>query len=121
LITIASQVGVLTLEEFVSDEPYQFYREGWDVSDGRSITGSIRIKGNAYTPKRRWEFGYKVPRGEIDLFESIYATQHSQLVALTDGYAAPPITVIVVLDIDGKYATRLAGDWWLLQFSAREE
>ncbi len=120
LISCAGIPNTLVLSEFATDQPYENLFEGFTRSDGRSLTGSLRLKGNNYPPTRIWALNFVVSAAQLELFRSILAIQRLQQVSIEDRWESPVTTASVWLDADGRYATKRAGDW-LLQFTAREE
>jgi hypothetical protein len=63
---------------------------------------------------------FKVSRAELSVFEAIVANQIAGAAVLVDNFESPPTSNFVWIDLDDRYATRIAEDWWLVQFSARE-
>ncbi len=121
VLYIAGLPDTLLLSEFVED-PYVLAREGYDKSDGRSLTGSIKTKGNQYDPTKIWHLAFAVNRTQADLFESILAAQRNGGQAvLVDSFKAAGVSTTVYLDADDRYLTSIGFDWYLLQFTAREE
>jgi hypothetical protein len=112
--------NTLVLSEFVTDTPYDVLVEGFDHSDGRSLAGSLRLKGNHYVPTRVWLLNFVVSAAQLELFRSILTVQAAQQVSIEDRWESPVSIAPVWLDIDGRYATKRASDW-LLQFTAKEE
>jgi hypothetical protein len=119
-IVVTNAGGSIELCEFVTETPYARYREGWRESDGRSLAGKIRVKGGNYPAKLRWDLAFKVSRAELSVFEAIVANQIAGAAVLVDNFESPPTSNFVWIDLDDRYATRIAEDWWLVQFSARE-
>jgi hypothetical protein len=120
LLSVAGIGDSLMLSEFL-DSPCNLVREGFDASDSRSLTGSIRVKGNAYTPPHKWHLVFIVNRAQASLFEAMLLAQKSgQQIALFDRFGAGT-TTNVWIDVDDRYLTEQAPDWLLLQFTAKEE
>jgi hypothetical protein len=120
-----SAVGLdtLVLAEFTGDNsPRQLRREGWDKSDGRSLAGSLRIKGNHYGATRIWDCNFLVDRPQSDLFRLLlnHQTTSGQII-LTDNFDGAGAAINVFVDVDDRYLTQIAVNWYLLQFSARED
>jgi hypothetical protein len=120
LISCTGIPDTLVLSEFATDQPYESLFEGFTRSDGRGLTGSLRLKGNNYPPTRIWALNFVVSAAQLELFRSILAAQRSQQVSIEDRWELPVVNAPVWLDIDGRYVTKRATDW-LLQFTAREE
>jgi hypothetical protein len=120
LISCTGIANTLVLSEFATDAPYDMLVEGYDRSDGRSLAGSLRLKGNDYVPTRIWLLNFVVSAAQLELFRSMLAVQAAQQVSIEDRWELPVSIAPVWLDIDGRYATKRAGDW-LLQFTAKEE
>jgi hypothetical protein len=120
LLSCTGITNTLVLSEFVTDTPYDVLIEGFDHSDGRSLAGSLRLKGNDYVPTRVWLLSFVVSAAQLELFRSILTVQAAQQVSIEDRWELPVSIVPVWLDIDGRYATKRSGDW-LLQFTAKEE
>jgi hypothetical protein len=122
VLAAAGVVDTLLLMEFQGDNPREVVREGYDKSDGRSLTGSIKVKGNQYNPTKIWHCAFVVNRTQINLFESMLAAQRGGgQVALTDNWEGVGVAANVYLDVDDRYATSISAAWYLLQFVAREE
>jgi hypothetical protein len=126
LLAATGVADILVLSEFV-DAPYELRREGFDRSEGRSLTGSLRIKGNSYPTTRRWDCNYVVNQAQLDLFEQILSAQKAeQQVAISDHFAPVPVVTPCWVDIDGRYATGWGYDEaglpeYLLQFVVSED
>lgn len=119
-LTCTGITDILLLSEFVGDAPYEALIEGYDRSEGRSLAGSLRLKGNKYPPTKIWLLNFIVSAPQLELFRSMLAAQRLQQVSIEDRWESVPAIVPVWLDVDGRYATKRATDW-LLQFTAREE
>jgi hypothetical protein len=120
LLSCTGIADTLVLSEFATDAPYDRFREGFDRSVGRSLTGSLRLQGNDYTPTKIWLLNFVVSAAQLALFESILDVQMAQQVLIDDRWRDTPVTAIVWLDVDTRYATGRGQDW-LLQFTAKEE
>ena len=113
----------LLLMEFQGENPRELVREGYDKSDGRSLTGSIKTKGNQYNPTRLWHCAFLCNRAQITLFEAMLASLRGggQVTLLDNFEGASSVAINVYLGVDDRYATMISRDWYLLQFVAREE
>lgn len=129
LYLLLAAVGVadtLVLSEFV-DNPYELRKEGFDRSDGRSLTGSLRIKGNNFVVTRRWDCNFVINQAQLDLFDQILTAQKAeQPVTISDYFAPVPVVAPCWVDIDGRYATAWGFDGaelpeYLLQFVVSED
>jgi hypothetical protein len=120
LLSCTGIADTLVLSEFATDQPYDLLVEGFDRSDGRSLTGSLRLKGNDYTPTRIWLLSFVASAAQLVLFRSILTVQATEQVTIEDRWESTVLTAPVWIDVDGRYATKRAGDW-LLQFTAKEE
>jgi hypothetical protein len=119
-LTAATVADTLVLAEF-QDSPYSLNREGFSTSDGRSLTGSIRVKNNAYIPPHKWHLAFIINRTQANLFETILLAQKAgQQIVLFDRFGTD-MTTSVWVDVDDRYLTEQAPDWLLLQFTAKEE
>jgi hypothetical protein len=113
----------LVLAEFLSGDPYQRGLEGMPQSDGRSLTGVVRVGGGGHTPKRRWDCTFAVKIPQLDLFNQLIATQSSSALAivLQDNFVGTA-QYPVWLDVGPQYATTAQSlDWWILQFTALQD
>jgi hypothetical protein len=113
----------LVLAEFLSGDPYQQGLEGMPQSDGRSLTGVLRVVGGNHSPKRRWDCTFAVKLPQLDLFNQLIAAQSSSTVpiVLQDNFVAPA-QYSVWLDVGPQYATTSQSlSWWLLQFTALQD
>lgn len=118
LLAIASLTDTLILSEF-GDNPYQYWREGYPKSEGRSMTGGIRITGS-HPPKRRWDLAFHATDAMAALFEGILGAQSpTQPTTMVDAWSAPG-NYSVWLDVADKWRTPIGAGIHLLQFSARE-
>jgi hypothetical protein len=120
LLSCAGMADILVLSEFVTDTPYELFKEGFDKSAGRSLTGAIRVQGNDYAATRAWALSFVVGAAQLALFEAMLEVQASEQVSIEDRWGVSALTAPVWLDVDARYAAKRAGDY-LLQFSAREE
>jgi hypothetical protein len=137
----------LLISVFPGAEGYKSSLRDWQTSDGRSLTGGVRVKGAGYKPPEEWQISATVTRTMIQLFEILLATQNSTAapVTLVDEFerttyiagatrepawlAGYPVTSAlgypegyaaynVWLDVDADYKTFLTPDRYLLQFQA---
>lgn len=107
------------------EKPYENYRTGQTRSEGRSILGSIRLRGNNWK-KQQWECNFFVRGLQISLFEEMLEAQQNEIppVILNDRWlsgaaVAPPRNVW--LDVDRQYLSLVSPDGWhRLQFQALE-
>jgi len=110
----------LVLSQFDSD-PYKRALEGFAQSDGRSLTGSLKIKGGSYAAVAEWSFNLLIKPPQLVLFESLLNLQKQGPITLQDSFTMGD-TSTVWLDVDGQYVT--PGNSLLvykLQFRARKE
>lgn len=123
LLSTATIPDTLVLAEF-SEEPYQRRTEGLDRSDGRSLTGSLRIKGNIAPPTWRIDCNFVITKEQLLLFEQILIAQKAaEMITIADYFAETPQTGPCWVDVDARYATRWAYYpelEYLLQFVALE-
>lgn len=120
LLSCTGIASTLVLSEFASDQPYETLFEGFIRSDGRGLTGSLRLKSNNYPPTRIWVLNFVVSAAQLELFRSMLIIQGSQQALIEDRWDLPVAGVPIWLDVDSRYATKRAADW-LLQFTARQE
>jgi hypothetical protein len=101
--------------------PYQGYGTGFDVSDGRSLLGIIRRKGNNYPVKKRLELAFQASDLMLSAFEAVLdAQRQDQVATVVDAWNAPVITQLMWLDVTDRYRTQISTNLHLLQFSAWE-
>jgi len=120
LLSHPSIADTLVLAQFDSD-PYKRALEGFAQSDGRSLTGSLKIKGGSYAPVSEWNFNLLIKPPQLVLFESLLNLQKQGPITLQDSFTMGD-TSTVWLDVDGQYVT--PGNSLLvykLQFRARKE
>ena len=112
----------LVLGQFQS-QPYQRNLVGLNKSDGRSLTGNLKITGPRYAPSPKWEINVICKPPQIELFEQLLEAQRitDQAISLVDRFGANDASNIWI-DVDDRYRTEVAGcQWWQLQFSAYRE
>jgi len=120
LLSHPSIADTLVLAQFDSD-PYKRALEGFAQSDGRSLTGGLKIKGGSYAPVSEWNFNLLIKPPQLVLFESLLNLQKQGPITLQDSFTMGD-TSTVWLDVDGQYVT--PGNSLLvykLQFRARKE
>jgi hypothetical protein len=139
----------LVIAAFQGVQSYQSTLRDWKASDGRSLTGSIRIQGGHYKPPEEWQLAGIFTKTMKDLFEALLAVQNSTAtpVSLIDQFepaiyvtgsmnepnwlSGYPITgelgypegfaaYNVWLNVDANYKTFLSSDRYLVQFSAQQ-
>lgn len=122
LLTHAGLADILLLAEFGGDKPYENYRVGQTRADGRSLLGSIRLKGDNWK-KDQWECGFIANTAQVALFEQLLQLQQdtSNNVVLTDRWTSTPSIKNVWIDTDRQYlSTILVNQWYRLQFTLME-
>lgn len=120
ILSHPSIVDALVLSQFQSD-PYQRSLEGFAKSDGRSLTGSLIVKGGSYTPVSEWQFNLLVKSPQLLLFESLLNVQRQGPITLQDRFTRFD-TSTVWLDVDNQYVTQGGSlSLYKLQFRARKQ
>jgi hypothetical protein len=122
LLTHAGAADSLLLAEFSGDKAYENYRVGQTRADGRSLLGSIRLKGDNWK-KDQWECGFLANPAQVALFEQLLQLQQDtgSNVLLTDRWTYAPIIKNVWIDTDRQYLSTVAvGQWYRLQFQLLE-
>jgi hypothetical protein len=123
MLSAATLSDTLVLAEF-SEEPYQRRLEGFDRSDGRSLAGALRIKGNSAPPTWKIDCNFVISENQLLLFEQILAAQTAaEIVTITDYFSTTPVVSPAWIDVDNRYATRWAyypAPEYLLQFVVME-
>jgi hypothetical protein len=103
-------------------KPYENYRIGQTQGDGRSLLGSIRLKGDNWR-KNQWECNFLVLPPQVVLFEDLLNAQQDDLLPVTvidrwiDGVV---VTKNVWIQIDRQYLSIAGGNWFRLQFQLWE-
>lgn len=118
-----STLNKLIFAEFDS-KPYENYRSGQTRSDGRSLLGAIRLKGDKWK-KEVWECNFFAKLPQVELFEMLLQSQEDTAfpVTLVDRWTDDEngITKDVWIDIDRQYLTLIAANqWFRLQFQLLE-
>ncbi|MGL4617882.1 MAG: hypothetical protein ACRCZS_02310 [Chroococcidiopsis sp.] len=117
-----SLVNKLILAE-CDDKPYENYRIGQTIADGRSLKGTIRLKGNNYK-KEQWQCNFMAIAPQVALFEELLQAQQDDIlpVNLIDRWVdGVVVTKNVWIDIDRQYLSLIdANSWWRLQFALLE-
>lgn len=137
----------LLITAFPSSEGYKSSLRDFKTSEGRSLTGGVRVTGAGYRPPQQWQISAVVSRQMITLFEALLATQNSSSIppTLVDefeqaihvvgatnepawltgypvtntlGYPEGFAAYNVWLDVDADYKTFQSSDRYLLQFQA---
>jgi len=104
------------------EKPYEYYPTGWAGSDGRSLLGSVRIKGGQWL-KDAWECNFLCTPPQVDLFNQLLEAQSTNTpVGLVDRWVDGVVnTKSVWVDVDRQYLTMVAANsWWRLQFRLLE-
>jgi hypothetical protein len=103
------------------DKPYESYPTGWAVGDGRSLLGSIRVRGSNWL-KNVWEFNFICTPAQATLFNSLLDAQQDTVntVELVDNWQSTPITKDVWIQTDRQYLTTIGLEWRRLQFQLLE-
>ena len=106
-----------------TDRPYENYRTGQTRSDGRSLLGAMRLRGNSYI-KEQWECNFLVVGSQVGLFEQLVAAQQADLLpcSIVDRWIDGRVkTSSVWIEIDRQYLALLVGtSWFRLQFQLLE-
>lgn len=139
----------LLLASFPGDSGYRSTLRSFKASDGRSLTGSIRLQGGGFKPPNEWEISAIGNKPMRDLLEILLLTQQTSTtpISLIDEYeralfldgASNPINWLSGYPVTGPlgypegfaaYNVHLdvGSDWWeyrgggrfALQFSAVE-
>jgi hypothetical protein len=139
----------LLIALFQGEQSYKSTLRNWKSSDGRSLTGSIKIQGGHYKPPEEWQIAGIFSKTMKDLFEALLAVQNSTAIpiSLVDqfeptiyvagsmnepswlsgfpitgeaGYPEGFAAYNVWLDVDANYKTFLAINRYLVQFSAQQ-
>jgi hypothetical protein len=121
LISCPTVADTIVLFDYAAgQDPYQGHNTGYDASDGRSLFGAIRRKGNSYSPKRRLELAFLVSSAMILVIEAMLEAQRQgQIITIVDAWDLP-ITRSMWIDVGERYRTQIAKDRHLLQISAWE-
>lgn len=105
------------------EKPYEHYPTGWTQADGRSLQGSLRLKGNNWK-KDVWECNFHATPPQVDLFAQLLQAQQDDILPVTlidrwvDGLV---ITKSVWMQVDRQYLTLVAANsWFRLQFQLLE-
>lgn len=140
---------ILVLAAWADDRGYRSTLQGWKATDGRSLTGGLRIKGVSYKPPEEWEITTIVTATQMTLFNILLATQNvtGEPISLLDlfepalyvpdlmrepvwmpgqptinelGYQQGFAAYQARIDVDSGYDSRYGPDRYLLQFSAKQ-
>ena len=122
LVSCTTITDTVVLFDFASGQtPYLAYGTGYDSSDGRSLGGILRIKGQNDPIKRRLELAFMVSDSMIAAIEAmIEAQQQGEVVTIADKWNATTITAPMWLDVADRYRTQITTNRHLLQLSAVE-
>jgi hypothetical protein len=122
LVSCPTVPDTLVLCEFGDgSEPYQGFATGFDGSDGRSLLGAIRTKGNNYPIKQRLELSFLATSEMLVAFEAILEAQRQgQVAVVDDAWRSAGVSRSMWLDVADRYRTEAGDGWYLLQFSAWE-
>jgi hypothetical protein len=104
------------------EKPYENYRTGQTQGDGRSLLGSIRLKGDNWK-KQQWECNFLVLAPQVALFEQLVQAQQDDIlpVTLIDRWIDGTVTTRSVwIQVDRSYLTIASGNWFRLQFQCWE-
>jgi hypothetical protein len=120
LLTCPTVADTLVLFEFLNGQkPYQSHGTGWDASDGRSLRGAIRTKGNNYSSRRRIEAAFLVNAMQATWFDAMLEAQRQdQTVTVVDNWRTA-VTRTMWIDVADRYLSEVS-PWYLLQFTAWE-
>jgi hypothetical protein len=101
--------------------PYERYPTGWSQADGRSLLGSIRVKGGTWN-KQAWACNFYAQQEQVDLFNLLLQVQQiSTPITIADYWSAVTMTRLVWLQVDKQYLTTVAtNQWYRLQFQIFE-
>jgi hypothetical protein len=114
----------LVLSEFLdSANAYQSERDEYVNADGRSLVGAVRVKGKflIVNKPRRWRCNLLANTEQVALFETLLNAQPGNTSYLLDYWDGPNLAKPVFINVGDRYASRVAQDWYLLQFEALEE
>jgi hypothetical protein len=105
------------------EKPYEHYPTGYTQADGRSLLGSLRLKGNGWK-KDVWECNFLATAPQVALFEQLLSSQQDDILPTTlidrwiDGVV---VTKNVWIQIDRQYLSLVsANSWFRLQFQLLE-
>jgi hypothetical protein len=121
ILNHSSVVDQLLLAEH-EEKPYEHYPIGWTQSDGRSLLGSLRLKGNNWK-KDVWESNFHANQAQVDLFNLLLQSQQdsSLPVSIVDYWKSAPVTRQIWIEVDRQYLTTVAtNQWYRLQFQCLE-
>jgi hypothetical protein len=116
-----SQTDGLILAQF-DERPYEHFPTGWQTADGRSVLGSIRLKGGDWR-KDLWQCNFFVQAEQLAYFNAFLLAQQasSAPVSVLDRWLDVPITRNVWMNVDRQYLSLVAAkSWWRLQFELWE-
>ncbi len=111
----------LLLAQF-DEKPYENYRTGQTQGDGRSLLGSIRLKGDNWK-KDQWECNFLVTPPQVALFEQLVQAQQDDIfpARLVDRWFDGVETIRNSwIQVDRQYLSIAGGSWLRLQFQLWE-
>lgn len=125
ILACPSVPDALVLYLFQEANPYDRRLQGWLQQDGRSSTGSNRVKGDRYSPRAVvMQASFLVSQAQILLFEDLLTAQESGgFVTIQDWFLGGD-AALYWLQADENYSTLEPGlslDWRRLQFIAGQE
>lgn len=125
ILACPSVPDALVLHLFQESTPYDRRRQGWQQQDGRSSTGSNRIKGDRYPFKPTiMQASFLVSLPQAVLFEDLLLAQEAGgFITVQDWFGAGDAALYWVQP-DDNYLTvepSLPLDWRRLQFIAGQE
>lgn len=95
---------------------------GWLKSGDRTLTGSLQITGNRSHIKTEWKADFLVTRPQWELFEELLLAQVASPITLLDRFNGETDATLIYIDVDAQWLTpQVMGQWWQLQFVARQE
>lgn len=116
-----SLVDELILAQF-DEKPYEYFPTGWAVADGRSVLGTIRLKGGSWR-KDLWQCNFFVKPEQLAFFNGLLSVQQADSlpVVLVDRWLDVGVTRQVWVNVDRAYLSLVAAQsWWRIQFELWE-
>jgi hypothetical protein len=73
----------LLLGAWPDEKGYQSTLSDWKSTDGRSLSGSLRVQGGSYKPPERWELNAIANKRMVTLFNVLLGLQNVSAVPLS--------------------------------------
>jgi hypothetical protein len=86
LISHPSVPDVLVLHVMEDPNGYQNDYLGFNKSDGRTLTGRLKVNGSSYFPKPQWNLGYYCNDRMLSLFIELLRFQRISPVSFVDNF-----------------------------------